>query len=159
MIHTITPNSAAEYVTNTVFYDEIVLYPENSMHPAKQRVYVDEIRKKSGVILIVTFSPFIIQQADVVIHHTGKVIEKDFKLWRVDQILRSEVFGLESLRSVHTEELLAEKSNLIKIKHEKPEVASRIKEIDNEIGFIPYAESPADIEAMELIHKIAKKQK
>jgi hypothetical protein len=88
------------------------------------------------------------------------VIDNDpevLRNWRVDQILTSELFGLESARPPQIEAQLKERRTLLA----KPKLTSkdrrRLDEIEAQIGDLPAGESAEDRRAMELIRRAAEK--
>ena len=88
------------------------------------------------------------------------VIDNDpevLRNWRVDQILTSELFGLESARPPQIEEPLKERREILA----KPKLTARdrkrLGELEARIGDLPAGESAEDRRAMELIRQAAAK--
>jgi hypothetical protein len=75
--------------------------------------------------------------------------------WRVDQILTSELFGLQSPRSEKVQKLqkrrdkILSKPTLSEVDHEK------LAELDHRIGHPPFGDSPEEIEAETIIRQLA----
>ncbi len=79
------------------------------------------------------------------------------KNWRVDQILTSDLFGLESARPKETEELLIERTSILSKSRMTAKDRRRLSELDERIGPLPVGETPEEIKADFLIKEIAKK--
>ena len=76
--------------------------------------------------------------------------------WRLDQIVASDLFDLESARPIETERLMTEKQAIL-AKHDKTSKnLRRVKEIDEQLGNIPYQDVAQDI--LLKIAKIIEKQ-
>ncbi len=71
--------------------------------------------------------------------------------WRVDQILTSELFGLESARGVKYDALLVRRQELMQKKRKVKSVKDELQEIDTLLKQMPTGENPEDIESRELI--------
>jgi len=71
--------------------------------------------------------------------------------WRIDQILTSDLFGLETARPPRIERLLVERNKLL----DKPKLTAtdqrRLKEIEAEIGELPFGETPQERKEREEI--------
>jgi hypothetical protein len=147
-----------------VLVDEIDLH----MHPRWQRQvigYLTELCPNTQFI-VTAHSPLVVQAAAganiVLLRREGDhvVIDNDPEVlsnWRVDQILTSELFGLESARPPQIEAPLKERRALLA----KPKLTSRdrarLAELDAQIGDLPAGESAEDRRAMELIRRAAEK--
>ena len=88
------------------------------------------------------------------------VIDNDpevMRNWRVDQILTSELFGLESARPPQIEEPLKERRALLAKPRLTTRDRARLAELEAQIGELPAGESAEDRRAMELIRRAAEK--
>lgn len=145
-----------------VLIDEIDLH----LHPKWQREimrYLSE-RFTNTQFIVTAHSPLIVQAAEdenanIVVLQRKKdsdeveIIQdhKDIHGWRVDQLLASDLFGLEGSRSPKSEERMKERDEILN----KPELTETDKKRLEELRYIPMAESPEDIEAMSIIREAA----
>lgn len=147
-----------------VLVDELDLH----LHPRWQREIIGFLTKQfpKTQFIVTAHSPLVVQAAQdvdaniVLLRREGDhvVIDQNVALernLRVDQLLTSEVFGLKEVRSPKIEKLLKEQSELLMKAELTPKDEKRIQEIDNEIGWIPTAESKEDREAMAITRKTA----
>jgi hypothetical protein len=147
-----------------VLVDEIDLH----MHPRWQRQVIDHLSKlcPNTQFIVTAHSPLVVQAAAdaniVLLRREGDhvVIDNDpevLRNWRVDQILTSELFGLDSTRPPQIEAQLKERRALLA----KPKLTSkdrgRLAKLEAEIGDLPAGESAEDRRAMELIRRAAEK--
>ena len=147
-----------------VIVDEIDLH----LHPKWQR----EIRKHlTGHFPRVQFittahSPLMAQDAldtnlAVVTNCSGQsVIESNpaiVKTWRLDQVLTSDLFGVQSSRPVHIERSMERRAKLIQQDKLTKSEQNELKDLDALVESLTTAESATDQVAMDLIRKIAKK--
>jgi hypothetical protein len=147
-----------------VLVDEIDLH----MHPRWQRQLIGDLAKlcPNTQFIVTAHSPLVVQAAAdaniVLLRREGDhvVIENDpevLRNWRVDQILTSELFGLDSARPPQIEAQLKERRALLA----KPKLTSRdrkrVAELETQIGDLPAGESAEDRRAMELIRLAAEK--
>jgi hypothetical protein len=160
--HPDSPDPLAEPAV--VLVDEIDLH----MHPRWQRqviTYLTEICPNTQFI-VTAHSPLVVQAAAganiVLLRREGDhvVIDNDpevLRNWRVDQILTSDLFGLDSARPPQVEAQLKERRALLA----KPKLTSRdrgkLARLEAEIGDLPAGESAEDRRAMELIRRAAEK--
>jgi hypothetical protein len=147
-----------------VLLDEIDLH----MHPRWQRQIIGFLTERcpNTQFIVTAHSPLVVQAAaganivllrregdHVVIDNDPEVLEN----WRVDQILTSELFGLETARPPQIEQPLEERRALLT----KPRLTSRdrarLAELEAQIGDLPAGESAEDRRAMELIRRAAAK--
>jgi len=137
------------------------------MHPRWQRGILEALCKvfSQTQFIISTHSPFIAQSAAdagiVLLRKTpeGVVAERDpvdIRGWRVDQILISHLFGLDSVRPVEVERLLKRKAELELDFARDPELKRQeAHDLDQRLDSLPMGQSPEDIEAMRLIREAA----
>ena len=145
-----------------VLIDEIDLH----LHPRWQRQIMAILSHHfPGVQFIATaHSPMMVDASPhtnlaVLSESDGQVrIENEPQVvegWRVDQILTSELFGLETARSPRIEALLTERRLLLRKSRRTPADKSRLSEVDVELSDLPTAERQEDQEAMDMIRRAA----
>jgi predicted ATP-binding protein involved in virulence len=146
-----------------VLVDEIDLH----LHPKWQRKIFDYLSDKfpQTQFIVTAHSPLVVQSAPkdaniVVLRREGDhvVIDNDIKSvrnWRLDQILSSDLFGIESARDPETEKWLQERTTLLQKKSLTADEKSRLEDLNNKAANLPTADTPEDIEAMEIIRKAA----
>jgi len=146
-----------------VLVDEIDLH----LHPGAQR---DLLPSLSGIFqntqfIVTTHSALIVQAAPedaniALLRREGDhvVIENDVKIprnARVDQILTSDLFGLETARPPQIQSALSERDRL-RAKADRTEAErQRLAELDAEIGDLPTAETASDQEAIDIVRRAA----
>ncbi|MFN8287126.1 MAG: AAA family ATPase [Chitinophagales bacterium] len=146
-----------------VLVDEVDLH----LHPKWQRKifdYLSELFPKTQFI-VTAHSPLVVQSAPkdaniVLLRREGDyvVIDQDIKSvnkWRLDQILTSDLFGIESARSPEIEKLLYERTTLLQKKKLSEIESERLRELNKIVHSLPVAENDVDREAMEIIRKAA----
>ena len=153
-----------------VLVDEIDLH----LHPKWQRKIFDYLSEKfpQTQFIVTAHSPLIVQSAPkdaniVLLRKDGDqvVIDNDFKSvqnWRIDQILTSDLFGLESARGTETEKKLEERKQLLAKDKLTKEEKTRLNELNSFANRLPVAYTYNDIEAMNIVQEAAeylKKQK
>lgn len=146
--------------------DEIDLH----MHPKWQRDIMRYLtdRFPNTQFIVTAHSPLVVQAAEganvAVLRREGDhvLIENDpeiVKGWRIDQVLTSDLFDLESARPPSVEAVLAERRKLLA----KPKLTSkdkaRLLELEAQIGQLPTAETPEGREAMGIILRAAEELK
>lgn len=143
-----------------VLVDEIDLH----MHPKWQRELVGFLTERfpNTQFIVTAHSPLIVQAAPdanlVLLKREGDhvVIDNDpetIRGWRVDQILTSELFGLETARPPDMEKLLIRRKELrTKSRLTKAE-QNELAEVEAKLGPIPTGESFEQAKTMELIEK------
>jgi predicted ATP-binding protein involved in virulence len=146
-----------------VLVDEIDLH----LHPKWQRKIFDYLSDKfpQTQFIVTAHSPLVVQSAPkdaniVVLKREGDhvVIDNDVKSvqsWRLDQIMSSDLFGIESSRDPETEKWLQERKELLQKKSLTPNEKERLDELNKKAHDLPTADAPEDIEAMEIIRKAA----
>lgn len=146
-----------------VLIDEIDLH----LHPKWQRTLLTELSQLfPNVQFIATaHSPIIVQSvpdANVIVlrrEGQGVVVESsppNVKHWRIDQILTSDLFGLEGARGTESDVLIARRDKLLaKSKLNKAE-RDELRTLSKEIASFPGGETTEQREAMELIFRAAK---
>ena len=150
-----------------ILVDEIDLH----LHPKWQRQIFDflEARFPRAQFIVTAHSPLIVQSAprdaNIIVLKKQKVdnefvvkIDNDIESvrnWRIDQIMASDLFGLESARNYDIEKQLTERNNLLKKNDLNKEEKERLEELNRVAHNLPTAENKGDIEAMEIIRKTA----
>jgi hypothetical protein len=146
----------------TVLVDEIDLH----LHPRWQRQIIDHLTKwfPNTQWIVTAHSPLIVQAAEdaniAVLRREGDHVVIDqtpenVRNWRVDQILTSELFGLETARPPRVEKLLDERQQLLSKKRKSAKDRARIEAIEAEINEMETGETPEDRAAMALIRRAA----
>ena len=145
-----------------VLVDEIDLH----LHPKWQRTlmrFLSEIFRNTQFIAT-AHSPLVVQAAMnanlVLLQRKGNhvVIDNDVKTirgWRVDQVLTSDLFGLDSARPPILDSALKERRKILSKGKLTKADKEKLQEIEAEIGNLPSGETPDDIEAMDIIHRAA----
>ena len=159
-----SPNPLAEPAV--VLVDEIDLH----LHPKWQRTLMGYLSERfpNTQFIATAHSPLVVQAAQdaniVLLRREGDhvVIENNMEAvrnWRVDQILTSDLFGLESARPPETDKLLAERTKILSKAKLTKKDRERLKKLEEEIGSLPTGETPEEIEAMDVIRRAAERLK
>jgi len=159
-----SPNPLTEPAV--VLVDEIDLH----LHPKWQRTlmsYLSE-RFRNTQFIATAHSPLVVQAAqdanivllrrednEVLIENNVEAVRN----WRVDQILTSDLFGLESARPPETDKFLAERTKILSKARLTKKDRGRLKKLEEEIGSLPTGETPEEIEAMDVIRRAAERLK
>lgn len=157
-----SPNPLAEPAVCLV--DEIDLH----LHPAWQRkliAYLDE-RFPATQFIVTAHSPLVVQAAEhakvaVLRRHEGEdfvTIHNDLESvrgWRVDQILTSDLFGLDGSRSPRLNELARERAALLGKPALDDADRARLDELRHELEALPHGDTAQDREAWDLVRRIA----
>jgi GTPase SAR1 family protein len=162
--YTDSPNPLAEPAV--VLVDEIDLH----LHPKWQRSlmgYLSELFPNTQFIAT-AHSPLVVQAAIganiVVLRRDGDhvVIDNDVEAirgWRIDQVLTSDLFGLETARPPQLDNLLAERKRILSKGRITEKDKGRLRKLENKIGPLPAGETPKDMEAMDIIRRAAARLK
>ncbi|MBD0254132.1 MAG: AAA family ATPase [Cytophagales bacterium] len=159
-----SPNPLAQPAI--LLIDEIDLH----LHPKWQRQLTGFLTKTfpNTQFIVTAHSPLIVQEAAdanvFVLKREGDevIIEKDpvnVHNWRIDQILTSDLFGLEGARSRETEQTLDRRRELLRKDKLTAKEKAELKRLEEGMGEIPVAETPEAIRAMDIIQKAAKRIK
>jgi AAA domain, putative AbiEii toxin, Type IV TA system/AAA domain len=143
-----------------VLVDEIDLH----LHPKWQRELIGFLTERfpNTQFIVTAHSPLIVQAAPdanlVLLKREGDhvVIENNpetIKGWRVDQILTSELFGLETARPPDMEKLLLRRKELLTKSRLTKAEQNELAEVEAKLGPIPTGESFEQAKTMELIEK------
>lgn len=155
-----SPNPLAEPAI--VLVDEIDLH----LHPRWQRTIMSYLTERfpNTQFIVTAHSPLIVQAATdaniVLLRREGDhvVIDNDVEAirnWRIDQVLTSDLFGLETARPPDLDELMAERNRILGKSRLTKKDERRLKELDAAIGDLPTGETPEEMEAMEVIRRAA----
>ncbi len=145
-----------------VLVDEIDLH----LHPRWQRTLLSFLSERfpNTQFIATAHSPLVVQAADdaniVLLRREGDhvVIDNDverIKNWRVDQILTSELFGLESARPPQIDPALEERKRILAKPRLTKADEKRLTALEAQIGALPTGETPEDLQAMDIIRRAA----
>jgi predicted ATPase len=145
-----------------VLVDEIDLH----LHPKWQRTIMSFLTERfpNAQFIVTAHSPLVVQAArnanivllrregdQVIIDNNPEIIEN----WRVEQVLTS-VFELPSTHPADIEPLIQERRKILAKSTLTKKDKQKLQELEAKIGSLPTSESPADIQAMDIIRKAAK---
>jgi predicted ATPase len=159
-----SPNPLAEPAV--VLVDEIDLH----LHPKWQRSlmgYLSELFPNTQFIAT-AHSPLVVQAAVdaniVVLRREGDhvIIDNDIEAirgWRIDQILTSDLFGLESARPPQLDGLMAERKKILSKGRLTKRDRKKLQELEEKIGPLPAGETLEDSAAMDIIRRAAERLK
>ena len=145
-----------------VLIDEI----DQHLHPLWQRQIMTDLSFHfPGVQFVATaHSPLLVDASQetnlaVLTEAGGEVLITNdpqvVKGWRVDQILTSELFGLETTRAPRVEAALSERRRLLDITRRTPAQNRRLEEIEAKLRNLPTAEFQDNQVAMEIVRRAA----
>ncbi len=145
-----------------VLVDEIDLH----LHPQWQRKLIQFLSDTfpNTQFIATAHSPLVVQAASdanlVLLQREGDhvVINNDVETiegWRADQILTSDLFGLDSARPPQLDAALRERERLLSKSRLTRTDKKRIEELERQIGSMPTGETPQDIKAMDIIRRAA----
>jgi predicted ATP-binding protein involved in virulence len=146
-----------------VLVDEIDLH----LHPKFQRTLMDYLTNlfPKAQFIATAHSPLVVQAASnaniALLRQEGDhvVIDNDVEAianWRVDQILTSDLFGLESARPPQLDPLLQERTRLLSKAKLSKRDKERLAQLEEQIGDLPVGETPDDLKAMNIIRRAAR---
>lgn len=155
-----SPNPLAEPAI--VLVDEIDLH----LHPRWQRTIMAYLTERfpNTQFIVTAHSPLIVQAATdaniVLLRREGDhvVIDNDVEAirgWRIDQVLTSDLFGLETARPPEYDEAMAERNQILGKSRLTKKDEQRLRELDARIGELPTGETPQDMAAMDVIRRAA----
>ena len=144
--------------------DEIDLH----MHPAWQREIIDNLNRvfTKTQFIVTAHSPLIAQAALdtnlVLLKRKDDYVEVDnrpevVKSWRIDQVLTSDLFGLQEARPKTIERKMQRRRTLLKQDTLTAEEHSELNELNQEIYAMPIGETKSEIDAMEILRDFANK--
>lgn len=145
-----------------VLVDEIDLH----LHPRWQRTLLGFLSERfpNTQFIATAHSPLVVQAAEdaniVLLRRDGDHVEivknvERIKNWRVDQILTSELFGLESARPPQISPALEERKKILSKARLTKADEKRLAALEVQIGDLPTGETPEDLQAMDIIRRAA----
>lgn len=150
-----------------ILVDEIDLH----LHPKWQRKIFDFLTDKfpRAQFIVTAHSPLVVQSApkdaniivlrkELVGEENVVVIDNDVESvrnWRIDQIMSSDLFGLNSSRNPEVEAQMEERSALLNRKDLTEAQKARLEVLNDISDSLPTADNVNDIEAMDIIRKAA----
>jgi predicted ATPase len=140
--------------------------PDTHLNPQWQREYVNLIHRftlnnENSHFIIATHSPLIVQaadKADIFLYkrEDDKIVveSEDLKIrnWRIDQVLASEYFDLESTRPPQLDDFMKEREQLLSKPQLTQEDIEKIKSFAEIDDLLPSGETLDDFRALHLIH-------
>jgi len=155
-----SPNPLAEPAVCLV--DEIDLH----LHPRWQRTIMQYLSERfpNTQFIVTAHSPLIVQAATdaniAILRREGDhvVIDQSFKAirgWRIDQVLTSDLFGLETARPPALDEALRERKKILTKSRLTATDKRKLATLEAQIGALPTGETTEDIEAMDIIRRAA----
>lgn len=147
-----------------VLVDEIDLH----LHPRWQRQitsYLDALFPNVQFI-VTAHSPLVVQAPGVtnvaVLRRNGDHVEilndpEEVRGWRVDQILTSDLFGLDSARSVDVERLIDRHQQLVLLDAPTDAEQQELRELEERLAKLPAGEVARDREAWAIAYELARK--
>ena len=153
-------------------YDTLFILdePDTHLNPSWQRDYVQLINKftlesNNSQILIATHSPLIVQSsenADVFLFKKEgdgvKIESEDYKIhnWRIDHVLMSEYFGLDSARPPALDEFMYIRNKYLKGETLSDDEKQVLGDLVNSFDVLPTGETVNDIVATKRLYEISK---
>ncbi|WP_415060753.1 AAA family ATPase [Flavobacterium sp.] len=147
-----------------ILIDEIDLH----LHPKWQRNLIEKLSYHfpKAQFIVTAHSPLIVQAAQdknaniVVCRKEGDKVVIDnnpesVKGWRIDQILTSDLFEVESSQSIKIEEIRKEKINILLKEKLDSADKNRLKIINEKLNNVPIFSNKESIDAESLIRKAA----
>lgn len=146
-----------------VLIDELDLH----LHPSWQRKIINFLTKNfvNTQFIVTAHSPLIVQSATnaniVLLKREGDHVIIDntitsIKNWRVDQILTSDLFGIDTSRPPYIEEFLNERKEILSKGKLTKKDKEKLKELEEKIGSLPVGQTKEEIQAMDIILRYAK---
>ena len=143
-----------------VLVDEIDLH----LHPKWQRELIGFLTERfpNTQFIVTSHSPLIVQAASganiALLKREGDhvVIEnhpETIRGWRIDQVLTSELFGLETARPPDEEKLLLRRKELLTKPRRTKADREELEQIEEKLGPIPTGESFEQAQTMALIQE------
>ena len=155
---------------SVVLVDEIDLH----LHPKWQRKLMSFLTERfpNTQFIATAHSPLVVQAAAdanlAVLRREGDHVVIDNEVdnirnWRVDQILTSDLFGLETARPPQIEALMLERKALLTKPKLNATDKKRLAEVEAKMGELPMGETTQEIEErrrmLELLESLAKERK
>lgn len=146
--------------------DEIDLH----LHPKWQRTIMQYLSERfpNTQFIVTAHSPLIVQAATdaniAILRREGDhvVIDQSFKAihgWRIDQVLTSDLFGLETARPPALDKALRDRKKILTKSKLTAADKKKLTILEAQIGTLPTGETVEDIEAMDIIRRAAARLK
>lgn len=153
--------------------EDEVLYlidePDTHINPKWQRNYIQLLLDNIGNtqrrhIFISTHSPFLVQayednvdillfrkddRKDIIIDKADNTIRN----WRIDQVLMSPYFDLESTRPSSIDDFMEKRLEIIKRGELTEDDKAELSKYETDLGFLPTGETLLEVESMAYIHQ------
>lgn len=145
-----------------VLIDEIDLH----LHPKWQRKVLGYLSKKfpNTQFIATAHSPLIVQAAtdanivllkrkgaQVFINNDPEIIRN----WRIDQVLTSDLFGLETSRRPDVQKMMDDRKNILSKKNISDVDKTKLNKIEKNLGELPEYETKVEKQAYSAIDKVA----
>jgi AAA domain, putative AbiEii toxin, Type IV TA system len=145
-----------------VLIDEIDLH----LHPKWQRKVLSYLSKKfpNTQFIATAHSPLIVQAATnaniVLLKRKGSqvVINNDPEIvrnWRIDQVLTSDLFGLETSRRPDVQKMMDERKKILSMKQISATDKNKLGAIEKNLGAIPDYDTKFERQAYSAVDKVA----
>lgn len=147
-----------------VLVDEIDLH----LHPRWQRALTEFLGQRfpRAQFIVTAHSPLVVQaaaDANLVVlkreegadHVTIYNDPEAVKGWRVDQILTSDLFGLESARPPEQEAMIVRRRSLLRNDRRSPAEDAELRVLEGRLAGLPQGDDARDVEAWDIIHRFA----
>jgi predicted ATPase len=149
--------------------------PDTHLNPKWQRDLIEHLKEfnindENSHIFLATHSPLIVQSAtdedDILLFK--KDVNTDINIdifkhknenWRIDQVLLSSLFDLDSARPKSLDHFMKMRLEIIRKGNLTEEDQKELEEIENDMGYLPTGETIEEIKSLALINKIANLKK
>lgn len=151
--------------------------PDTYLNPKWQRDYIQlldnfNLNDEKSHIIVSTHSPLLVQNIegdegkdyDLFLLYISednklKIDSKDHVItnWRLDQVLASKYFNIENTRPSHTDHYLKIKQEIIRKGELTKTDINQLKELEDELGYLPLGETITEIESLAFLNYLSKK--
>lgn len=145
--------------------------PDTHLNPKWQRDLIEHLKefninKENSHIFLATHSPLIVQSSsdeddvllfkkDIQENINVEVFEHKNENWRIDQVLLSNLFDLESARPKSLDVFMNKRLEIIRKGNLTDTDKRELEGIENEMGYLPTGETILEIESLALIKNMA----
>jgi predicted ATPase len=145
--------------------------PDTHLNPKWQRDLIEHLKEfnindENSHIFLATHSPLIVQSAsdedDILLFKKDSNEEIDIEIfehknenWRIDQVLLSSLFDLESARPKSLDPFMKRRLEIIRKGNLTEADKKELEALENEMGYLPTGETILEIESQVLIKNIA----
>ncbi|CAM1359136.1 AAA family ATPase [Tenacibaculum xiamenense] len=156
-------------------YDTLFLFdePDTHLNPQWQRNFPElldnfNINNENSQILVATHSPLIVQSSEkadtFLFRKEGDKVVIDQNMhhlrnWRIDQVLTSSYFNLNSARPVHMDDYMVLREKLMKSNKLTERDAEDLKKFENDFGVLPTGETSYEIRTFQLMNSVIEANK